>query len=233
MKFGVIVFPGSNCDQDMIYALGQNLGQQVVAIWHKDTSLQGVDMVVLPGGFSYGDYLRSGAIARFSPIMAEVAAHAQRGGYVLGVCNGFQILTEAHLLPGALLRNESRRFQCQTVYLLPDGQLKALIKRADTTPYAIPIAHADGRYYGTQDELDRLEGEGQVIFKYVDAHGAATPAANPTGTLRNIAGVCNKAGNVFGLMPHPERVADPILGNTDGATLLSQWIAALEAQVAV
>jgi phosphoribosylformylglycinamidine synthase len=218
----------------MIFALRDNLGHEVVRLWHKDTSLQGVDMVVLPGGFSYGDYLRSGAIARFSPIMDEVAAHAKRGGYVLGVCNGFQILTEAHLLPGALLRNHSRRFQCENIYLTPDGRMTTLL--ADLQPNRalnIPIAHADGRYYASVDLLDQLEGEGQVIFRYTDAAGQVTAAANPNGSERNIAGVCNRAGNVFGLMPHPERVTDPVIGNTDGAALLATWIGALEGQVTV
>jgi phosphoribosylformylglycinamidine synthase len=229
MKFGVIVFPGSNCDQDMIYALSENLGYEVVQLWHKDTSLQGVDMVVLPGGFSYGDYLRSGAIARFSPIMDAVAAHAHRGGYVLGVCNGFQVLTEAHLLPGALLRNNSRRFQCENIFLSPEGRMKGLL--ADLDPnraLQIPIAHADGRYFAPAALLDELEAEGQVIFRYTNSAGTVTDAANPNGSERNIAGVCNRAGNVFGLMPHPERAADILLGNTDGAALLATWIGALE-----
>lgn len=232
MKFGVVVFPGSNCDQDMIYALRENLGHEVVRLWHKDTSLQGVDMVVLPGGFSYGDYLRSGAIARFSPIMDEVAAHAHRGGYVLGVCNGFQILTEAHLLPGALLRNNSRRFQCENRYIVADGRMKDLLAGLEPgRALNIPIAHADGRYYASEALLDELESEGQVLFRYSDADGNVLPEHNANGSERSIAGVCNRAGNVFGMMPHPERAADPVLGNTDGAALLATWIGSLEGMV--
>ncbi len=232
MKFGVVVFPGSNCDQDMIYALRENLGHPVVQLWHKDHDLQGVDMVVLPGGFSYGDYLRSGAIARFSPIMDEVAAHAKRGGYVLGVCNGFQILTEAHLLPGALLRNESRRFQCENRYIVPQGRMVGMLQGLEAgRALNIPIAHADGRYFAAPAVLDELEAEGQVLFRYADAHGHILPEHNANGSERSIAGVCNRQGNVFGMMPHPERAADPALGNTDGAALLATWIGALEGQV--
>jgi phosphoribosylformylglycinamidine synthase subunit PurQ / glutaminase len=233
MKCGVVVFPGSNCDEDMMFALRENLGHQVLRLWHKNTDLEGVDMVVLPGGFSYGDYLRSGAIARFSPIMDSVITHAQKGGYVLGVCNGFQILTEAHLLPGALLRNNSRRFQCENIHLVADGRMKPMLEGLEAgRPLQIPIAHADGRYYAPDALLDELEAEGQVIFRYANAEGAVEATANPNGSERNIAGVCNRAGNVFGLMPHPERASDPALGNTDGAALLATWIGALEEKMA-
>ena len=228
MKFGVIVFPGSNCDQDMIYALRHNLGQEVVRLWHKDTGLQGCDMVVLPGGFSYGDYLRSGAIARFSPIMDAVQAHAARGGYVLGVCNGFQILTEAHLLPGALLRNASRRFQCENRHIVLDGRLKAQLPALAGHALSIPIAHADGRYHAPPALLNELEGEGQILFRYSNASGEVLPEHNANGSVRGIAGVCNRAGNVFGLMPHPERACDAALGNVDGAELLAGWVGVLD-----
>ena len=217
MKFGVITFPGSNCDHDMIYALETLLGQEVVNLWHRDTDLQGCDMVVLPGGFSYGDYLRSGAIARFSPIMDSVIAHAKRGGYVFGVCNGFQILCESHLTPGALLHNNNQKFNCENVYLKA-GTSNSLVTNL-TNPnkaYKIPIAHGEGRFYADADGLKEILDNDQVIFRYCDAAGNITPESNPNGSLDNIAGVCNKERNVFGMMPNPERAADIVLSNTDG-----------------
>jgi len=217
MKFGVVTFPGSNCDQDMIYVLRSMLGQEVVHLWHKDHDLQGVDFVVLPGGFSYGDYLRSGAIARFSPIMDEVFAHAKRGGYVMGICNGFQVLTEARLLPGALLHNNTRKFICKNVYLKPQSSRALLTATLDREqPLQIPIAHGEGNYYASADVIKALNDNDQVLFRYCNADGEVTEEANPNGSLENIAGVMSAEGNVFGMMPHPERAADPTLSNIDG-----------------
>ncbi len=220
MKFGVVVFPGSNCDHDMIYVLKKKLGQEVVALWHKDTGLQDVDLVVLPGGFSYGDYLRSGAIARFSPIMDQVIRFANKGGYVLGICNGFQILCEAHLLPGALLHNPSHRFICRNAYIT-SVTTNSLVTAATMPGKAlkIPIAHGEGRYFASEDTLKQVNDNNQVLFRYCDPHGQITPEANPNGSLENIAGICNEGRNVFGMMPHPERAADPELGNEDGKLL--------------
>lgn len=222
MKAGIVRFPGSNCDEDAFHAIADHLGQDAVYLWHKDHDLQGVDLVILPGGFSYGDYLRAGAIARFSPIMQEVVAHAKRGGLVLGICNGFQIACEAGLLPGALLRNASLRFVSASATLKVES-----IATRFTSQYrlgqriSIPIAHGDGRYTADADTLARLEAEGQVVFRYVNAHGAATEAANPNGSLRNIAGIVNAHGNVLGMMPHPERALETALGSVDGAPLFA------------
>ncbi|MEO0403706.1 MAG: phosphoribosylformylglycinamidine synthase subunit PurQ [Bacteroidota bacterium] len=217
MKFGVITFPGSNCDQDMIYVLKDILKQEVVHLWHKDTDLQGADFIVVPGGFSYGDYLRSGAIARFSPIMDEVIAHANKGGKVLGVCNGFQILCEAGLLPGALLHNNSRKFICKNIHLTPQSNSASISANLDGgKAYKIPIAHGEGNYFASADTLKSLNDNDQVIFRYCDAAGQITEDSNPNGSAENIAGVCNVNKNVFGMMPHPERAADYELGNTDG-----------------
>jgi phosphoribosylformylglycinamidine synthase subunit PurQ / glutaminase len=225
MKFGVITFPGSNCDQDMVYVLETLLGQQVVQLWHKDRDLQNVDMVVLPGGFSYGDYLRSGAIARFSPIMESVIPFANKGGYVLGVCNGFQILTESHLLPGALLHNNNHRFICKNVHITP--QTKSTAITAELTvgqAYQIPIAHGEGNYFADADTLKRLNDNEQVLFRYCDAAGNITPESNPNGAIENIAGVTNATKNVFGMMPHPERAADGNLSNHDGKALFESLL---------
>ena len=214
MKFGVVVFPGSNCYRDMLDALQHDLGQEVIQLWHKDKDLSGFnkeDAIVLPGGFSYGDYLRCGAVARFSPMMQSVIEFANNGGKVLGVCNGFQILCEAHLLPGVLLRNANQQFICKNVYLKGQGADKAL---------KIPIAHGEGRYYADEATLDQLEANGQVIYKYCDEAGLVTEAANPNGTSRNIAGIRNATGNVFGMMPHPERACSDALGNIDGRLIL-------------
>ncbi len=214
MKFGVVVFPGSNCDRDMQDALQNDLGQEVIMLWHKDKDLSMFtteDCIILPGGFSYGDYLRCGAVARFSPMMESVIEFANRGGKVLGVCNGFQVLCEAHLLPGALLRNANQQFICKNVYL----------KGLDTDkPLMIPIAHGEGRYYADEATLDKLEANDQVIFRYCNENGEITDSANPNGASRNIAGIRNEAGNVFGMMPHPERACSSELGNIDGRMIL-------------
>ncbi|MGD1847338.1 MAG: phosphoribosylformylglycinamidine synthase subunit PurQ [Salibacteraceae bacterium] len=220
MKFGVITFPGSNCDQDMIYVLETIMGQQVEQLWHKDPDLKGCEFIVLPGGFSYGDYLRSGAIARFSPIMNSVIEHARKGGYVLGVCNGFQILTESGLLPGALLHNANQKFICKNVHLKAQTFQTVLTNQIDLfKPLNIPIAHAEGRYHVDADTLESLNEYGQVLFRYCDENGKVDAAANPNGSVDNIAGVCNREMNVFGMMPHPERAADAELGNEDGKVL--------------
>ncbi len=218
MKFGVVIFPGSNCDQDMIYTLRHQNKSEVVELWHKDTDLQGVDCVVLPGGFSYGDYLRSGAIARFSPIMQSVIEFAAKGGYVLGVCNGFQILCEAGLVPGALLHNESHKFICKNVFIRKQGDC-LLTANVPDKALKIPIAHGEGRYYAAPEVLAEMEKNGQILFRYCNENGSITPEANPNGATDNIAGVCNAGKNVFGMMPHPERAADPLLSNEDGLLL--------------
>ena len=220
MKFGVVTFPGSNCDQDMIYVLEDLMGQEVERLWHKDTDLKGADFVVLPGGFSYGDYLRSGAIAKLSPIMLEVIKHANNGGYVLGVCNGFQILTESGLLEGALLHNNNQKFICKNIYLKPTSDQSGITKGLQMDrSYQIPIAHGEGRYYAKQDVIDRLESNGQVLFKYCSADGEISLEQNPNGSISNIAGICNENRNVFGMMPHPERAADQELANIDGKAM--------------
>lgn len=227
MRFGVVVFPGSNCDHDMMHVMESLSGQPVAELWHKDQSLQGLsqdDCIVLPGGFSYGDYLRAGAIARFSPIMKKVITFAEGGGLVLGVCNGFQILCEAGLLPGVLLRNEHQKFVCKNVYLLPQTKQSAITSKLEDRPYKIPIAHADGRYYCSPDVYEELIANDQVIFRYCDEEGNLTQACNPNGAKDNIAGICNLQRNVIGMMPHPERAADPMLGNEDGRYLLESLL---------
>jgi phosphoribosylformylglycinamidine synthase len=220
MKFGVVTFPGSNCDADAVYALEHCLGQKVEKLWHKDSDLKGCDLIVLPGGFSYGDYLRSGAIARFSPIMKEVIAHAGKGGYVLGICNGFQILCESKLLEGALMHNDDRKFICKNVFLKPKSKSAAISSGLDfNRAYKIPIAHGEGKFYAPDDMLKSIQDNDQIIFNYCSADGKIDEASNPNGSLLNIAGISNKKKNVFGMMPHPERAADPELGNTDGRLL--------------
>lgn len=217
MKFGVVVFPGSNCDEDMVYVLETIMGQQVERLWHKEKDLKGCDFIILPGGFSYGDYLRSGAIARFSPIMDKVIAHAENGGYLMGVCNGFQILTEAHLVPGALLHNTERKFICKNVFIKPENNETLLTAGLDSgRALKIPIAHGEGNYFCDDHTLNDITKNGQILFRYCDADGNVNEASNPNGSLQNIAGVCNARKNVFGMMPHPERAADINLGNTDG-----------------
>ncbi|MDR0789582.1 MAG: phosphoribosylformylglycinamidine synthase subunit PurQ [Bacteroidales bacterium] len=217
MKFGVVIFPGSNCDHDMIYLLETILKQQVVQLWHKDTDLQNCDFVVLPGGFSYGDYLRSGAIARFSPIMESVIDFAQKGGYVLGVCNGFQILCESHLLEGALLANNNQKFICKNQFIEVQTNNTIFTKDAPVgKPFNIPISHGEGRFLADEDTLKHLNDDDLVLFRYCNEHGEKTIEANPNGSVQNIAGITNKGRNVFGMMPHPERCGDKELNNTDG-----------------
>lgn len=225
MKFGVVVFPGSNCDADIIHVLEHILKQEVVTLWHKDTDLQGCDFIILPGGFSYGDYLRSGAIARFSPIMQQIILFAQNGGYVLGICNGFQILCEAGLLPGALLQNDKQQFICKNVHISAENYNTIVTRSIPVLEtLQIPIAHGEGRFFADADTIKSLKANGQILFRYCDAAGNISPLANPNGSLENIAGVCNATKNVFGMMPHPERAADVNLGNTDGLHLFQSII---------
>lgn len=226
MKFGVVVFPGSNCDRDMQDSLQNDLHQDVTMLWHKDRDLSKFttdDCIVLPGGFSYGDYLRCGAIARFSPMMQSVIEFANAGGKVLGVCNGFQILCESQLLPGILLRNANQQFICKNVWLKGIGSEKAL---------KVPIAHGEGRYHADEATLDELERNNQIIYRYCTEQGQITAAANPNGAIRNIAGICNAGRNVFGMMPHPERATSEALGNTDGRIILNALLIAAKHQVA-
>lgn len=217
MKFGIVTFPGSNCDYDAYHAVIDQLGERAVYLWHKSRDLEGVDVVILPGGFSYGDYLRAGAIARFSPIMHEVASHARRGGPVIGICNGFQILCEAHLLPGALMRNSGLKFVSKPVHLRVENTDTLFTHRYEPGQVLrMPIAHGEGRYVADRATLERLDNEGRVVFRYVDAHGGLTAEANPNGSLHAIAGIVSAEGNVLGMMPHPERAVEPILGSVDG-----------------
>lgn len=226
MKFGVVTFPGSNCDEDMIYVLETLMGQEVERLWHKDTDLKGVDFVVLPGGFSYGDYLRSGAIAKLSPIMEEVINHANNGGYVLGICNGFQILTESGLLEGALLHNDNQKFICKNVYLKPENGDAPITKGLDASKaYKIPIAHGEGRYYAGEETIQKLAANNQILFKYCTEDGEVNDEVNPNGSIDNIAGICNENRNVFGMMPHPERAADSELANLDGKAMFESILA--------
>ena len=220
MKFGIVTFPGSNCDYYTFQAVVETLGEEAVMLWHKDHDLQGSDVVILPGGFSYGDYLRPGAIARFSPIMQEVVQHAERGGPVIGICNGFQIACEAGLLPGALLRNASLKFVCAPIHLRVESTDTLFTSRYDRgQTIVVPIAHGDGRYSADEETLDRLEGEGRVVFRYAPSPVEAEEAYNPNGSMRDIAGIVNEGGNVLGMMPHPERAVDPLLGPADGLPL--------------
>ena len=226
MKFGIVTFPGSNCDYDTYHAVVDHLGEDAVYLWHKERDLAGCDVIILPGGFSYGDYLRAGAIARFSPIMSEVAAHAQRGGPVLGICNGFQIACEAHLLPGALLRNESLKFVSEPVQLRvenPDTMFTHRYEKGQIL--TMPIAHGDGRYTADAATLDRLEGEGQVVLRYAPGGSDADEYWSPNGSMRAIAGIVSDAGNVMGLMPHPERAVDELLGSRDGLGIFESMLA--------
>tara|TARA_B100000378_G_scaffold174367_1_gene140641 strand:- start:319 stop:1032 length:714 start_codon:yes stop_codon:yes gene_type:complete len=229
MKFAIVVFPGSNCDHDAYYAAKHVLGADAEFVWHKDIGLQGADVVILPGGFSYGDYLRTGSIARFSPVMASVMAFAEAGGPVLGICNGFQILLETGLLPGGMLYNRSVKFQCEQVYVR--------VEELDTpftctaTPgqvLRIPIAHGEGNYFAPPDELDLIEANRQVVFRYCDVEGAVVDAANPNGSARGIAGLCNKRRNVVALMPHPERACESAMGSADGLVVFESAIAQLK-----
>jgi phosphoribosylformylglycinamidine synthase I len=230
MKFGVVIFPGSNCDEDIIHVLDKIMGQEVVRLWHKDHDLQGADFIILPGGFSFGDYLRSGAIARFSPIMEQVIQFANNGGYVLGICNGFQILTEAGLLPGALLHNNNRKFICRNIFMKPQTGNSLVTAQIDPQrALKIPIAHGEGNYFVDADVLKSINDNDQVIFRYCDEAGNITTDANPNGSIENIAGVTNITRNVFGFMPHPERAADPILANEDGLAIFESILSMVKA----
>jgi len=225
MKFGVITFPGSNCDQDMIDVLQDILGQEVIKLWHKDSDLHGVDCVVLPGGFSYGDYLRSGAIARFSPLMQAVIGHCEKGGYALGICNGFQILCEAGLLPGALLHNDNQKFICKNVHLKAVSKTSPITQHLNhSKAYQIPIAHGEGRYYASDKVIADLEANDQILFQYCSEEGVVDSAHNPNGSANHIAGVCSANKKVMGMMPHPERAADSVLSNVDGKALLESML---------
>jgi phosphoribosylformylglycinamidine synthase subunit PurQ / glutaminase len=232
MKFGVVIFPGSNCDHDIIYVLKNIMMQEVVKLWHKDTDLQGCDFIVLPGGFSYGDYLRSGAIAMFSPIMKNVIEYAKKGGYLMGICNGFQILCESHLLPGALLHNNNQKFICKNIYikaLTNNSAITSLIDKKQILK--IPIAHGEGRYYADADTILKLTKNDQILFSYCNEKGEITDDSNPNGSLNNIAGICNGTRNVFGMMPHPERAADDELKNIDGKLVFESILHSVKALV--
>ncbi|MFQ5432781.1 MAG: phosphoribosylformylglycinamidine synthase subunit PurQ [Nitrospinota bacterium] len=219
-KFGVVNFPGSNCERDALHVIEKTAGASAREIWHKETSLRGVDVLLLPGGFSYGDYLRCGAIARFSPVMKAVIDFAEGGGIVLGICNGFQILVESGLLPGALISNESLRFVCRDVYVRVErGGIPAMNGIEKGTILKMPVAHHDGNYFADEETLAALKKNGQIVLRYCNENGGITKEANPNGSLSNIAGICNEKGNVFGLMPHPERCAEMILGGADGQKL--------------
>ena len=230
MKFGIVTFPSSNCDYDTMRGVVDILGEEGVYLWHKDHDLQGADVVVLPGGFSYGDYLRVGAIARFSPIMNEVVAHAKRGAPVLCICNGFQIACEAGLLPGALLRNATLQFISSPVTMRvenADTMFTSAYEKGQSI--TMPVAHGDGRYTADAETLDELEGEGRVVFRYVDASGSVSAEANPNGSSRDIAGIISAQGNVFGMMPHPERAMDALIGSRDGIGVFQSLLAAVPA----
>jgi phosphoribosylformylglycinamidine synthase len=226
LKFGVVVFPGSNCDHDAFFALRDVLGQEATFLWHKDDDLGDVDCVILPGGFSYGDYLRSGAIAKFSPLMPRVREFAGRGGLVLGICNGFQVLLEMGLLPGAMLRNKNLKFLCQYVWLgVENARTPFTIGARKRQVLRIPIAHFDGNYYAPPRLLAELERNGQIVFRYVDKRGRPTEEANVNGSAANIAGIVNRSGNVLGMMPHPERASEALLGSADGRLIFESIIA--------
>lgn len=229
MKFGVITFPGSNCDDDMVHVLGTVMGQPVVKIWHKEHKLKGLepsnDCIVIPGGFSYGDYLRSGAIARFSPIMQSVVDFAKSGGIVFGICNGFQVLCEAHLLPGALLHNSNQKFIGKTVYIKSSSRNSPVTSGLrENAVLKMPIAHAEGRYYADEGTVEQLENDGRVLFRYCDADGNVDERSNPNGSVNNIAGICNVERNVIGMMPHPERASEAVLGLSDGITIFESLL---------
>ncbi len=220
MKFGVVVFPGSNCDEDMVYVLQTVMKQNTIKLWHKNTDLEGCTHIVLPGGFSYGDYLRSGAIAKFSPIMKSVINHANSGGFLFGVCNGFQILCETGLLQGALLHNNTRKFICKNVYIKSQTTNSLITSKIpENRSLKIPIAHGEGKYFSDVQTLKKLNQNNQILFRYCDVNGNITDEANPNGALENIAGICNESRNVFGMMPHPERASDKELFNEDGKFL--------------
>ena len=229
MKFGVVMFPGSNCDHDTFHVLKDVIGRDTVVLWHKDHDLQGVDVVVLPGGFSYGDYLRSGAIARFSPLMQEVRAFARSGGHVLGICNGFQILLELALLPGAMLRNKDLKFLCQFVHIRIENDRTDFTRAGKKGQILkIPIAHFDGNYYAPDKVIEDIRRNGQIVFRYCNADGKVTDEANVNGSMDGIAGLMNAKGNVMGLMPHPERASEAVLGSEDGQFIFRSLIEAIE-----
>ena len=219
MNFGVVIFPGSNCDKDIISCIERTVNQKVIELWHKDTDLQNCDVIFLPGGFSFGDYLRSGAIAKFSPIMEKVIEFGRNGGYIIGICNGFQILTESGLLPGALLHNTSNKFICKNVFLKINNTNTLVTNSYEKNVIKVPIAHGEGRFFADENTMKDLKQNDQIIFKYCDSNGEVLESSNPNGSLENIAGICNKEKNIFGMMPHPERAADVILSNTDGVAL--------------
>ncbi len=228
MKFGIVVFPGSNCDRDVYHVLKNVLHQDTIMLWHNEESLDSFsnnDCIILPGGFSYGDYLRSGAIARFSPIMKAIIEFANNGGYVFGICNGFQILCEAGLLPGALLLNNHQKFMCKNVWIKPSHLKHAITQDLAFKPYKIPVAHAEGRYYASEEVLAEIHNNNQILFQYCNEHAEVNQSTNPNGSLENIAGICNLQGNVIGMMPHPERAAESILGNNDGLNFFKSLIA--------
>lgn len=228
MKFGVVVFPGSNCDDDMVHVLSEVMGQEVVKLWHKDEDISGFgkgDCIVLPGGFSYGDYLRAGAIAQFSPIMKSVVKFANEGGFVWGICNGFQILCETGLLPGVLLRNNNQKFICKNIHLKSPTNNAAIVAHINLDKaLKIPIAHAEGRFHADEATIKQLQDNDQILFYYCDENGEISEEANPNGSTMNIAGICNAERNVFGMMPHPERASEDILGNTDGKILFESLL---------
>ena len=219
MNFGVVIFPGSNCDKDIISCIERTIDQKVIELWHKDTDLQNCDVIFLPGGFSFGDYLRSGAIAKFSPIMEKVIEFGGNGGYIIGICNGFQILTESGLLPGALLHNTSNKFICKNVFLKVNNSSTLVTNNYEKNVIKIPIAHGEGRFFADENTMNTLKKNNQIIFKYCNSNGEVLESSNPNGSLENIAGICNKEKNIFGMMPHPERAADVLLSNTDGVAL--------------
>ena len=219
MNFGVVIFPGSNCDKDIISCIERTVNQKVIELWHKDTNLQNCDVIFLPGGFSFGDYLRSGAIAKFSPIMEKVIDFGRNGGYIIGICNGFQILTESGLLPGALLHNTNNKFICKNVFLKINNTNTLVTNSYEKNVIKVPIAHGEGRFFADENTMKDLKQNDQIIFKYCDSNGEVLESSNPNGSLENIAGICNKEKNIFGMMPHPERAADVLLSNTDGVAL--------------
>jgi phosphoribosylformylglycinamidine synthase I len=230
MKFGVVTFPGSNCDYDAYAAIRFVIGQPVEFLWHKSEDLRQSDVIILPGGFSYGDYLRAGAIARFSPIMKQVIKFAESGGLVMGICNGFQVLTESGLLPGALIRNSHLRFSCKHVYLrveATDSPFTGEFAKGDLVK--VPIAHGEGNYYNFDGDIAELEASGQVLFRYADASGKVTPESNPNGSINNIAGIRNRQGNVLGMMPHPERAMEDVLGSSDGRRVFESIVSYCQA----
>ncbi|GBR75919.1 phosphoribosylformylglycinamidine synthase [Candidatus Termititenax persephonae] len=240
MKFGIILFPGSNCEHDCYYAASKISGEKAAVIWSGDTQLpadfrdpQGANCLIIPGGFSYGDYLRCGAIARFAPIMNQVTAYAAQGGRVIGICNGFQILVEAGLLPGILHRNRALSFVCRDIYLKVENKNTIFSSQITKDVIKVPIAHGEGNYYCADATLEKLEKNGQIVFRYCDAAGNVSPDSNPNGSRHNIAGICNAQGNVLGLMPHPERCAEAVLGNTDGRLIFESIIASVKENVAV